>query len=484
MRKLLIATAAAVALLSGAAMAEPTTIDTRIGKLSFTHDFENGYPTLETQQKLFDEMDFQRATQAYIWGIPIVSFAQWQKAHEETFGAKSGDIVLYRDTVDKYGLLTANTTTPYALSYIRLEETGPIVIDMPKAKVRGATHSMWQVQITQMTEPGRYVFHAPGTDAPKVEGAKVFQTPTNSIFFGIRLLAKDQDQQVKDLAGIQIYPLSKSDNPPKTKVIEVNHKKWQGWHPRGLAYFEILADILLREPVFERDRFFMAMLKPLGIEKGKPFKPDARQKKIMTDAALVGEAMAKANDFSNPRLEQSHYADSSKWEIATTSPVDQRWENYEALDGRAAWFYEAVTNDVAMQSDKPNWGQIYLATYRDSDDDWLDGGTNYVLKVPPNVPAAEFWSLTFYDVSTRALIVNKQVVADKSSRMDLQKNKDGSVTLYIGPDEPKAGKTNWIPTVPGKAWFPYWRFYSPTEAYFDRSWVLPDIQKASKVSGQ
>ena len=475
-----LAYAAAIALamgLSGHAQAGEQTIETRIGPLEFTHDFENGYPTLETQQKLFDEMDFQRATQAYIWGIPIVAFAQWQRVHEGTFGAKSGDIVLYRDLVDKYGLLTANATTPYALSFINLEETGPIVIDMPDAQVRGATHSMWQIGITQMTEPGRYVFHAPGTESPVVKDAKVFETPTNSIFFGIRLLAKDEAQQTKDLAGIKIYPLSAGDGEHETKVIEVDHRKWQGWQPRGLEYFEVLADILLREPVAERDRFFMAMLKPLGIEKGKPFEPDDHQKKILTEAALVGEAMAKANDFFNPRLEQSHYEDGSKWEIATTSPVDQRWKFYDALDGRAAWFYEAVTNDEAMQSNKPGWGQIYLGSYRDADNDWLDGGTNYVLNVPANVPAAEFWSLTVYDIDTRALIRNDQKVADKSSRMDLDVNDDGSVTLYIGPDEPKSGAKNWIPTVPGKAWFPYFRFYSPTEAYFDRSWVLPDIEK-------
>lgn len=463
MKRLTVLVGVTAIAVSGAAFAEQNTINTRIGPLTFTHDFESGYPTKETQQKLFDEMDFQQ--QAYLWGLPIVAFAQWQRAHENTFGAKSGDIVFYHDLVDKYGLLTANATTPYALSFINLEETGPIVIDMPDADVRGATHSMWQIGITQMTEPGRYIFHAPGTEAPKVEGAKVFESPTNSIFFGIRLLAKDKDQQMKDLAGIKIYPLSKMDSPQATKVIEVAGREWQGWQPRGLAYFEVLADILGREPVAERDRFFMAMLKPLGIEKGKPFEPDARQQKILEDAVVVGEAMAKANDFFNPRLKQSHYADGSAWEIATASPVDQRWENYDALDGRAAWFYEAVTNDAAMQSKTPSKGQIYLATYRDSDGDWLDGGTNYTLTVPANVPAAEFWSLTAYDVSTRAPLRNKQKVADKSSRMDPQKNRNGSVTLYIGPDEPKAGKTNWIPTVPGKAWFPYFRFYSPTEAY-------------------
>lgn len=157
MKSKLLQCLAAVSCLTSAAFAEET-IESRIGPLQFTHDFENGYPTLETQQKLFDEMDFQRATQAYIWALPIVSFANWQIQHEKVFEAQSGDIVLYRDTIDKYGLLTANTTTPYALSFINMSDTGPIVIDMPEAEVRGATHTMWQIGITQMTEPGRYVF--------------------------------------------------------------------------------------------------------------------------------------------------------------------------------------------------------------------------------------------------------------------------------------------------------------------------------------
>lgn len=468
----------ATLLFSPIASAEET-ISTAIGELSFTHDFENGYPTQETQQKLFDEMDFQRACQAYIWSLPLVTFQQWANEHER-LGVEPNDILLYYGVEDKYGLLTANTTTPYVISFVNLTDDGPVVIDMPDANVRGATHSMWQIGITQMTEPGKYVFYAPGTEAPNLpEGAKSFEAPTNTVFFGVRLLSKDAEQQSKDLSGIKIYPLSKVDNPSETKVSKVDKRDWQGWQPRGLKYFEVLAQAINENPVAERDRFYMAMLKPLGIEKGKPFAPNDRQRKILTDAVLVGEAMAKANDFFNPRLEQSHYADGSRWEIATASPPDQRWENYEALDGRAAWFYEAVTNDTAMQSTTPGKGQIYLGSYRDSDNDWLDGGTNYVLKVPANVPAAEFWSLTVYDVSTRAPIRNDQRIADRSSRMDLTQNADGSITLYIGPNKPSGDAVkNWIPTVAGRAWFPYFRFYSPTEAYFDRSWVLPDIEKA------
>jgi len=424
-------------------------------------------------------MDFQRACQAYLWAIPLVSFAQWQYAHDTTLGAKFGQVLYYPNYFSKLGLLTANATTPYAAAFIDLTKNGPVVIEMPEAEVRGAVHNMWQIAIASMTEPGKYLYYAPGTEKPEAPADyKVFEATTNSIFLGIRLMSTDDKVRMDALSKIKIYKYTDRDNPPHYDVNVVN-KRWEGWQPRGLEYFKRLSEIINNEVVDERDRFFYAMLKPLGIEKGKPFNPDERQKKILTEAALVGEAMAKANDFFNPRLEQSHYNENSAWEIATVSPPDQRWKNYDAIDGRAAWFYEAVTNDPAMQSKTPGKDQIYLAAYFDSDKEWLDGANKYVLHVLPKAPAAAFWSTTVYDISTRCLIDNKQQIADRSSRMDLLKNDDGSIDIYYGPTAPPGKEQNWIPTVPGRAWFTYFRFYSPTEPYFDRSWVLPDIKKAS-----
>ncbi len=132
------------------------TLDTRIGKLEFTHAFINGYPTDATVEKLFDEMDFQRAVQAYIWSIPLVSMAQWRYAHEKGLGAENGQIVFVESYKDKLGGLTYNATTPYVLPFIDLAE-GPWILEMPEppGKVRGAAHDMWQIGITQITEPGR-----------------------------------------------------------------------------------------------------------------------------------------------------------------------------------------------------------------------------------------------------------------------------------------------------------------------------------------
>ncbi len=100
----------AVVMLTGV-QAQAETLNTRIGDLSFTHDFANGYPTDATVQKLFNEIDFQRACQAYIWSIPIVSMAQWQYAHTQQLGAENGQIVLVESYDDKVGGLTYNATT-------------------------------------------------------------------------------------------------------------------------------------------------------------------------------------------------------------------------------------------------------------------------------------------------------------------------------------------------------------------------------------
>jgi len=472
--------AAAVAAVLFAANLQAETLDTRIGKIEFTHAFANGYPTDATVEKLFNELDFQRAVQAYIWSIPLVSMAQWQYSHEQELGAENGQAVYLESYKDRLGGLTYNATTPYVLPFIDLAD-GPWVVVMPEGEVRGAAHDMWQMAITKLTEPGKYLFVGPGQEVPKdaeAQGYKVQQSPTMNLLLGIRLMATDADARLAQLKKLEVYPYAERANPRPRGYIRPEGKPWMAAAPEGFTYFERLAEAINKEPVFERDRFFMAMLKPLGIEKGKPFKPTKEQKAILTEAALVGEAMAKTNDFSK-RLEDAHYMDGSHWEFATVSPPDQRREHYDALDGRAAWFYEAVTNDPAMHGQKTGKGQVYLGAYKDKDGDWLDGGKNYTLHVPANVPAETFWSVTAYEVSTRTLINNKYEIADRSSRMDLAMNADGSVDIYFGPDKPAGDKArNWIPTEAGRAWFPYFRLYSPKQAFLDRTWVLPDIEKA------
>jgi len=464
---------------------DATKVQTRIGELEFTHAFEHGYPTDETVKKLYDEMDFQRACQAYLWALPFVSLAEWQKEHEEVFGAKDGDFVIYTTYKDKLGILTANATTPYVFAFANLESTGPLVLELQPGLNASGISTMWQLNIMDVgafgpdqCKGGKYLIVPPGNDMPDVEGYFMIRTPSQNVGMGFRSLVSDKEKGIAWIRSLQLYPYAEKDNPPKTKFIEAGGKKWSHMQPRGMAYWERLADVINKEVVNDHDRIMMAMLKFLGIEKGKPFNPDERQKKILTEAALVGEAMAKTNTYEK-RFKDVYYRSETHWKYVMLWHWTHETEYYHQLDEMAAYTYEAIGTNKAMATQIPGVGQAYLGAYKDSDGDWLDGSKNYKLHIPPNPPAKQFWSITLYDVDTRCLINNEQQIADKSSRMDLLINEDGSVDLYFGPKAPEGKEQNWIPTIPNQGFFSYLRLYAPLEPYFERTWALPDIEKVN-----
>jgi len=476
-----------LALLAAAAAAQdarpvpgaPQAIDTRIGRLEFTHDFANGYPTDATVQKLYDERDFQRACQAYLWSLPAVAFTSWQRGTNEQLGAKNGQIVAILSYEARQGVLTANATTPYYLGFADLSG-GPLVLEMPARGVQGAINDSWQNAIPDTEKPGRYLVLGPGQKAPAdVAGYFVRQSPTVNIFLGVRLTDPDPAGAKEALSHLRMYPFAQRDHPPQMDILDAGTKTWSGLPPRGMKFWERLNDVIQAEPIEPRDIFFHAMLRPLGLEKGKPFKPDARQTKILTEAALVGEAMAKANS-ADRRFAGGQYRSGTHWDFALRLNADDPDAFWNLLDERASWFYEAVGAGAAMAPKRPGPSSAYLSAYKDKAGRWLDGGTSYRLHVPPDPPIQLFWSVTVYDVDTRALIRNSQRIADRSSRMDLRKNPDGSVDIYCGPKAPAGFEKNWIPTVPGRNWFAYFRFYNPTQAYFDRSWPLSDFEEAKR----
>jgi hypothetical protein len=273
----------------------------------------------------------------------------------------------------------------------------------------------------------------PGQKAPAdVAGFQVRRSPTFNVFVGIRITVTDPKEAAALLARFRAYPYAQRAHPPASKIVAPQGNRWSAMPPRGMEYWQRLDEVIQQEPVEERDRFFHAMLKPLGIEKGKPFHPDARQTKILTDAALVGEAMARANTFDR-RFAGVIYRPDAHWHYALSLDADAPDEFWYLLDERAAWFYEAVGASADMAPKRPGSSSAYLSAYTDNAGDWLDGGHAYRLHVPADAPAKLFWSVTLYDVSTRSLLLNPQKIADRSSRMELKKNADGSVDIYTGP---------------------------------------------------
>src|SRR6266581_3125467 len=430
-RKDILAAALVCALSATSAPAE--TVDTRIGKL----DMELGVPTTATVKKLYDEMDFQRAAQAYLWALPVVGFAQMGLMQQVAAGARDGDVAIFEGYRSVGAFLTPNVTTPYIVGGFDLSKTGPEIVDVPAGAIAGSAMDFWQRPLTDfgVTGPdqgkgGKYLFVGPGQEAPPADDAVVLRSPTFNVMFFYRALDTDPAKAEAMKKGVRAYPWSQRAKPPAMRYLTPDPDKLAKFTPvpRGMEYWARLAAVIQQEPVEDRDRFFLAMLKPLGIEKGKPFQPDARQTKILTEAAVVGEAMAKANSFDK-RFAGARYRPDAHWDYVIMADPAQDLANYSQLDERAAYTYEAVALSKGMVSKTPGVGQAYLASYRDQAGHAFDGAKSYRLHVPPNVPMKQFWSVTVYDIGTRSLVQNKEQIADRSSRQDLVKNADDSVDI-------------------------------------------------------
>jgi len=463
-------------------LAGSETVKTRIGELKF----ELGVPAEETVARLYDELDFQRAVQAYLWASPIVAFEQSRINHMKSSGATDGDMVTYQGYRNVGVWLTANATTPYVLGFADLTKTGPLVIELPAGAGAGMIDDAWQRPVTDLGQSGpdkakgaSYLVTGPEQVIKDPQADFTVRSQTNNIIYMYRVLETDPKKAEQLKKSVRIYPYATRFNPPKTKFLtpKDNVKLALNIQPRGMDYWRRLHEILQREPVAERDRFFMAMLRPLGIKLGYPFKPGDRQTKILTEAAFVGEAMARITSFDK-RFKGALYRNDARWDVVIQVTPKQDVDGTSQIDERLSYTYEAMLTSEGMVSQTPGVGQAYLGAYRDSKGRALDGGKTYRLIVPPNAPAKQFWSVTAYDADTRTLVKNKQKRADRSSRMkDLKTNKDGSTEIWFASQAPKGKESNWIPTVPGRSWFAYLRLYAPLEDYFSRKWALGDIEQ-------
>ncbi len=445
---------------------------------------KDGYPSEKTVKIVYDGIDFQRASQAYIWALPMMGMVQWQAEQRDKFGAGDLDFVDYLTFTDKLGLLTANATTPYLMAFPNVQRTGPLILEVPAGLTAGGITDFWQRPITDVGQTGpdkgqggKYLILGPDDPNQNPDGFRVVRSSTNNVFIGARAVDPNKENALALMAAFKLYPYNQRENPPNTAHVHPNGRKWSGTQPHGMAYWEGVAKFVNEENVQERDRMIMGMLKPLGIEKGKPFAPDARQKKLLTQGAQIGEVMARTIGYEK-RFEGATVWPNKKWEISLyLKETNQEAPHYTEIDERSSWFYEAVGVSEGMMGRTVGAGQLYLESSKDSKGRWLDGSKSYTLHVPPNAPVAQFWSFTVYDNESRCF-VDTGVPPDRSSRDDIAKNADGSVDLFFAPKPPK-GKpaANWIKTLPNKGWFTYFRLYGPTQPYFDRTWVLNDIEQ-------
>ncbi len=440
-------------------------------------EFFDGVPKPESVQSIFDGLDLVRGITAFLDTVPGASLVAMRRGLRAA-GVDSPDKIGYTDPrcTSTPIFLTPNTETTYGITFLDLKAWGPTVVEVPPQSLC-VVDDFWFRYVADMGiagpdrgAGGKYLFLPPGYDGERPDGYYTYESPTFTNFLVIRALGG-----VPAIKQSRIYRLSDADAAPENSFVNVGEQLINTVHSNDFSFFEEIAELVAEEPTTALDPERAGALRSLGIVHAKPFAPDEHRRAVLDDAARIGAAMARANLYAarNP--------DSFRWEGSS-------WKNgfvggsYEFLedgarnlDARTLFHYAATVITPAMAHAQVGAGSAYIYTAEDSDGALLDGAATYSLKIPANPPAKNFWSIDLYDTQTRSLLQSTTYPAVSSLAGETQAEADGSYVLWFGPTAPEGKESNWIPTLPGKSWWPLLRLYGPLESWFDMTWQLPEI---------
>jgi hypothetical protein len=454
----------------------PETVETRIGTLHFP----NGLPDKETAQKVYDQLDFGRGVDAFLRGMSAASVQGLCSGFEDVGIKYNKGIGITADLMNARQLfLTANTTTVYVTQCVDLSN-GPIVVRVPP-KILGLVDDADFRWVTDLgfTSPdkgagGDFLFFPPGYDGEVPSKGYYVQKPrTNRLFLFYRAFVEKGDiaaavEYVKAKAGV--FPLSEATSPPAPVVVNISDLKFNTISANDFSFYEALNDVVQHEPADWVNPDTVGLYAAIGIRKGQPFAPDARMKKILTDAVAVGNAIARTSVF-DPRDPATKVYPDRQWQKVFVGNSYEFLKGAERLlDARIMFFYYATEITPAMVNPKPGTDSAYAITVRDKNGVYLDGGKTYKLTLPGPIPAKHFWSFTVYDNQTRSLLPTDQKLAGVDGSVPgLEMNPDGGVTVWFGPKAPEGHEKNWVQTMLGGGYNIALRLYGPLEPWFDQT---------------
>jgi hypothetical protein len=433
----------------------------------------------------------RRAVEAAIWGMPLVNTDAMRQAYFRDVGAKYNDICYFSKPADwKFQVTTPNASTNYVYFNYNLKD-GPVVVEIPAAVGAGLLGSMvdaWDEPMNDIGpagedqgKGGKYLLLPPDFKGDTPAGFFPVRYPTYNgyaLYRAIRASSSDADvaAALALVKKLRVYPLAQQANPPEQRFIDIHGKTFDGIADFDERFFDRLNRMVQEEPVLPRDLVVMGMLKSIGIEKGKEFKPDAAMQNILR--AAVREAQTQ---FVEGLTSYSH----PWWPDRNWSPPDPRgvktgftFQTADALDVDARGWANFAAFALPKKTGE---SLVYLFTFRDSRGERLSGERAYTIRIPANVPAKQYWSMIVYAVDTAAFFREAPVITLDSYNQSMQRNADGSVDIYFGPKAPAGKEANWIYTAPGKAFFPAMRFYDPDKPLFDKTWKLPDLEQISNL---
>jgi hypothetical protein len=461
----------------------PDKVETSIGKLNYF----DGVPTGETVENVYDYLDRSRAVNVFLNSIPALSMYTLREGQTKAGCASSNQICIWDTLMDSTTtLLTGNTSTMYAVGFLDLSKEGPTVIDLPP-RMLGilddmAFHYMTDLGVAgpDKGKGGKFLVLPPGYKDDVPEGYFVVTSKTNGVWVFMRgYLDKGLKVASENIRNnLKVYPLAKASNPPKMEFVNVSGKLMETVLPNDYSNFEKLHALIQTEPAEYLGPEAKGMMAAIGIEKDKPFNPDTRMKKILIDAAAIGNAAARAISYFPRDPGNLLYGEDSSWVMAyankdTTFTTNGAYR----LDPRILFHFGYICVSPAMAVTVAGKGSDYGLAMLDANKQILDGSKTYKLHLPPNPPVKDFWAVTMYDTQTRSQLQTDQQFPTLGSQDEgIKKNADGSYDIYFAPVPPKGQESNWLQTIPGKSWWIGLRMYGPEEAWIQQTWRPGEIE--------
>jgi hypothetical protein len=446
-----------------------------------------------TPAQLAERTLHRRAVEAIVWGMPAVNFDLMYQAmiRDTKAGAGSNKIIYWSRLSDwKNQTLTPNPDAVYFMPFFDTKEVGPVVLEIPPAdeggSITGSVMDCWQAALEDVGpagvdkgKGGKCLILPPGYKEKVPDGYIAMPSGNFQGYALLRsILQTGGDAGVAKAVAyakrMKLYRLSQANNPPETIFIDASDVVFEANIPYDARFFDSLDRMVQREPWLTRDKAMIDVLKSIGIEKGKPFNPDANTRAILDDAAKEARAWMdlKYETMFSPYYEGRRWALPILPEVLGGLQTQFSDPDSYPVEGRG------VTYTMAFFSPKRSGaGSAYLMALKDKKGKAFDGGSTYRLTVPANAPVKQFWSATAYDRATHGLIRDMKWSSRSSQTPDLQKNADSSVDVYFGPKAPTGKESNWVPTKAGGQFEVLFRFYGPEKPLFDKTWKLPDIEK-------
>jgi hypothetical protein len=421
--------------------------------------------------------------------MPIVNFDLMYQAMARLEGGFNQIVYWSRLPDWKNQTLTPNPDSIYFMPFINTKDAGPVVLEIPPADggtIVGSVMDCWQAAIEDVGpagvdkgKGGKYLILPP--KYKKVPDGYIPMPSDNYNGYALlrSILRSGSEADVATAVAygkeIKLYPFSQSEGPSPTKFVAAIDAVFDATIPYDLRLYQSLDRMVQVEPWLLRDKAMIDQLKSIGIEKGKPFKPDSKTKEILEDAAREVHAWI---DLRYETVFSPSYYEGTQWAVPIFKEVMKGLATSFANPDSYPVEGRGLTYSYAFFSPKhPGGGQFYLMAIKDGQGRVFDGHNTYRLTVPGNAPVKQYWSATAYDRATHGFIRNMKWLSRSSQTQNLVKNADGSVDLYFGPKAPLRNESNWVATDPNGRFEVIFRLYGPEKALFDKTWKLPDIQK-------